>query len=1357
MAKKNSKQAAKTTQRAKPAVRQTTGSAPPAKGSTLESDDVTTEARSERAGPPVVGIGASAGGLDAFKGFFAAMPADSGLAFVLIPHLDPKHESLMVELLTRCTTMQVVEAADGMAVEANHVYVIPPNKYLTMSDGTLRLTGPVERGGPQTSIDLFFRSLANDKQEKAVCIILSGTGSHGSLGLKAVKAAGGMAMVQDPKTAESRGMPESAIATGQVDYVLPVGKMPEALLQYIQHYCGNEVKTGEEGTEGADHLNQVMELLRANTKIDFRYYRKSMFVRRIERRMSLGHFHQMADYVTFLRTHPAEFHQLFRDLLISVTTFFRDPQAFQTLETEVIAPLIRTKGPDSPVRVWSAGCATGEEPYSVGMLLLEQLAAAQKSCHVQVFATDVDEAALDTARQGIYPENIATDVSPDRLAQFFTRATDGRYHVSKALREIVVFARQSLITDAPFSKLDLIVCRNVLIYLEPEVQKKVLALLHFSLNEGGALFLGPSETIGRHTDLFEPVSQKHCIFRRIGPARPERVEVPITALVGPLNPARHLMPATTIQPVNFAEMTRRLLLDEFAPPALLINRNYEILYFFGDTDSYLAFSTGEPTRDLMLLARPGLQTKLRSAIHKTLQENGPVSLATRIKRKDGNHPVIVTIRPVQNPQGKEGKDGLLLVTFQDGAQDQMPSHASESAEEESAVRQLEGELKATREDFQSAIEELASSNEQLKVSNEEAMSMNEELQSANEELETSKEELQSLNEELSTVNNQLQDKLAELETANNDLANLLRCTEVGIVFLDNEFRIQRFTHPATRLLNLISTDLRRPISHITPKFPDSTLPQDIEQALRTSTPHEKQVQTPDGCWWNLRISLYRTLDNRIDGIVLTFTDVTQVRQADELTRRLATVLRDSNDAVYVHDFNGKISAWNRGAKQMFGYSEAEVLRMNAEQLVPEQERDRVRSFWEQLRRGKSVQSWETQRRTVEGRILDVCVTATALFDEMGQPIAIAKTERDITEQKRVHTQLEKEVEQRTAALRKSQEELATILQTAADAIITIDLKGIVQSVNAAAGQMFGYLTTEMIGQNVKILMPPPFRDEHDGYLEHYHQTGVAKIIGIGREVVAQRKDGSVFPVELAVSNVDHLDLFTGILRDISRRKELEREVLEIASLEQQRIGQDLHDSVGQEVTALNILVGDLAETAHTDPSHATLTINRMVKGLHRCQDELRTVMRGLMPVAVDSEGLMAALSDLAEDTSKKWNVTCKFDCPEPVAVTDNLSATHLFLIAQEAVHNAIKHGKPRNVQISLEKNHTLLLSVRDDGIGMPTQPTDSKGGLGLRIMRNRATIIGALLTVQSAEPTGTIIQCALVRMNRETKPEKQTR
>ncbi len=567
----------------------------------------------------VAGLVASAGGLDAFKKFFVAMPADSGIAFVLIPHLDPTHESLMVELLTRHTSMPVVEAADGMAVEPNRVYVIPPNKNMTISGSVLRLTGPVPRGNWQTSIDLFLRSLADDQQEKAICVILSGTGSHGTLGLSAVKAAGGMAMVQDPETANYTTMPESAIATGLADFVLPVEQMPDALVKYVQHgHVGGGRIVATVG-ENQDDLNQVLALLRARTKFDFHCYRKKTLGRRLQRRMGLSRFDNVAEYLAHLREDPVEVQRLARDLLVSVTSFFRDPDAYSTLEAEVIAPLIKAKDADAPLRVWVPGCATGEEPYSLAMLLLEHQSAAQSSCRLQIFATDVDESALAVARRGTYPEGISADVSSERLARFFTRVNESAWKISKQVRATVTFAVQNLITDAPFSRMDLITCRNILIYVEPEMEKKIVTLFHFSLKEGGYLFLGPSETVGRQTNLFEPVSKKWRIYRRIGPARADGLQFPAMQT----EPRRATPPPASRSqaPSRLAELAQDAVLRRFGLACVVINREQDVLLFAGPTQDYLVQPGGPPTQHLLSLSRKALEPKLQILVRRAIRDN----------------------------------------------------------------------------------------------------------------------------------------------------------------------------------------------------------------------------------------------------------------------------------------------------------------------------------------------------------------------------------------------------------------------------------------------------------------------------------------------------------------------------------------------------------------------------------------------------------------------------------------------------------------------------------------------------------------------------------------------------------------
>ncbi len=1188
----------------------------------------------------MVGICASAGGLDAFKKFFAAMPRESGIAFVLVPHLDPNHQSLMPELIARQTTMAVVEASDGMPVEANHVYIIPPNKYMTIADGALRLTGPVERRGAQTSIDPFLRSLADDQQENAICIILSGTGSHGTLGLKAVKANGGMAMVQDPKTAEYDRMPQNAIATGLADYILPVDQMPQALIRYAWHFYINGGQKSAGFSEAPDYLNQLMSLLRARTKFDFRFYRKKMLVRRIERRMGLKHYEELSSYLAFLRENSDEVKLLAQDLLISVTDFFRDEDAFRIMETQVIAPLVRAKEPDTPIRVWVPACSTGEEPYSLGMLLLDQLAVAQKSCRVQIFATDVDEGALEVARQAIYPESVAADLAPERLERFFNHM-EPAYQVNKPLREAVVFAQQNLITDAPFSKLDLISCRNVLIYLEPEVQKKIISLLHFALNPGGYLFLGPSETIGRQVDLFEPISKKWRIYRRTGRIRPERVEFPIASKMETASPMRRLVDPGLARTMGYAELTQRSLLEDFAPAAVLIDRKYQILYFFGPTTRFLDVPTGEPTQDLMMMARDGLRTTLRSAILKAIREAKAIRIDDAQVKRNGTYcRVAVTIKPLQDPRDSEG---LLLITFQDIAQDVPPPRPPQTVAEESFVRQLETELKATREDLQSTIEEMESSNEELKASNEEVMSMNEELQSTNEELETSKEELQSLNEEISTINNQLNDKLEELESTNNDLANLLNCTDIATVFLDPSLRIKRFTPATTRLLKLIPADVGRPIGDFAPSFTDAQLLSDAARVLRDLTPSDQEVQSQDGRWWVRRIVPYRTLDNRIEGVVLTFNDISFQKQAQDLL-------------------------------------------------------------------GKEVEN-----RTAE----------------------LASSNQKLRQENVEHLRAVESLRDREARLR-------AIFETVVDAIITIDDHGLIQSVNPATEKMFGYREIELIGKNMDRLMSSPYREAHEGYLTPFLQTGEKRIIDSGLEVSCRRKDGTLFPADLTISEM-HEDrrLFTGILHDLTRRKLLEREIVEIATAEQRRIGEDLHDNVGQELTALGLLMESLVESIERH-SRADLDLARkVVQGLNRVFGHVRSISRGLVPGETDVRGLPAALEELAARVSEDAGVRCTFYSETFSEIENELKARHLYLIAQEACSNALRHGHAKNIEIGLHfRNEHLALTIKDDGSGLPDHP---KEGLGLRIMRNRASVIQATLSIEPLKPHGTVVTCTLFK------------
>jgi two-component system CheB/CheR fusion protein len=855
----------------------TVRSAPQA-GQARPQPDGRAFAKRESVDFPVVGLGASAGGLDAFKKFFDALPADCGMAFVLIQHLDPKHQSMMVDLLTGHTPMKVLQAADGVQLERDHAYLIPPGAYLAIKDGTLRLSKPRERHGARMPFDFFLRSLAEECGERAICAILSGTGTDGSLGLKAVKDKGGLVIVQDPEEAAFDGMPRSAIRSGGADLVLAVAKIPQALVRYSRQ---NYVKNGSEGLRAPDTVQEafadIIDLLAAKTPHDFSLYKQGTLQRRIERRMALAGLDSSPGYLQVLREHAAERELLAKDLLINVTHFFRDPAAFDLLAETVIPDLVQRQTLDRPLRIWVPGCSTGEEAYSIAMLFLEQIAAAKRNIKLQVFASDIDADCVAFARNGIYPESIEADVTPTRLARFFTKE-DHHYQVVRELRETVVFTGQSLLADAPFSRLDLVSCRNLLIYLSPEAQRKILSLFHFALREGGVLFLGSSETVGGVSDRFEPISKKHRIYRHVGRSRPGDVEFPRGSSDPVRMPAKGIAQQTTHRRLGFGELSQRALLDAYAPASVLINAKHEGLYYFGSADRYLKIVSGEDTRDVLAMAREGLRAKLRSAIQRAKEDKARVTVTGAQVKRDG---CVIGVSIAALPVESDG-EGLLLVSFIDDPAPELRSAApNETAADASRVTQLEQELEATREELQSAIRDLEIANEEQKAINEEAMSVNEEFQSTNEELETSKEELQSLNEELTALNSQLQETVEQQRATSNDLQNILNSTDVATLFLDADLNIRFFTPAAKSLFNVIASDVGRPIADLTRRFADGDLMADARAVLASQAPIRREVKDDGGGWFMRGMLPYRSDDSSIEGVVITFAGISEIKAAEQ--------------------------------------------------------------------------------------------------------------------------------------------------------------------------------------------------------------------------------------------------------------------------------------------------------------------------------------------------------------------------------------------------------------------------------------------------------------------------------------------
>ena len=840
----------------------------------------------------VVGIGASAGGLEACRKLLSALPAGNGMAFVLVQHLDPTHESLMAELLAASTPMTVLQATDGMPVEPDHLYVIPPGTYLAAGGGCLHLSPPQAPHGSRLPFDFLLHSLAESYGARAVAVVLSGTGADGSLGLQSVKKEGGLVIAQDPDEAAFNGMPDNAIQTGAVDLVLPIAAIPGALVEHNRQSAQTQsaqtqsaqttTAAGETPPNRAkDCLPRIIELLRANTAHDFSLYKEGTLRRRIERRMAMAAVatDDMEHYLDVLNHDPDEIHLLAKELLINVTSFFRDQKVFDLLAQKIVPDLVARSTPDQPLRIWIAGCSTGEETYSFGMLFQEEIARTRPNLKLQIFASDVDPDAIAIAREGFYPATIAADLSPARLSRFFIHESEG-YRVLPELRAAVIFAVQDVLSDPPFSRLDLVSCRNLLIYLLPEAQAKLISLFHFALSENGILVLGTAETAGNASGRFDTISEPERIYRRIGRSRlGEFGSLMRTTDVARPRPRPDQGPAPSRQ-AALAARCQRLVLDHYAPAAVLINRKHECLFSLGPTERYLRVAPGHPTHDLLALAHPGLRTRLRAAIQQAIQDNDRVvTAAALLSWKGQTLSFTIDVRPV-SAEGEE----LLLVCFVEAPKHPEPAKGLPVLPEEvTRVVELEQELQTTRTELQNAIRNLETSVEEQKALNEEALSVNEEFQSANEELLTSKEELQSLNEELVALNGQLQESLERQRTTANDLQNILYSTDVATLFLDSALNIRFFT-PATRLLfNLIPSDVGRPLADLYSLAADTALLNDARTVLQTLTPIEHEIEARTGAWYLRRILPYRTKDNHVEGVIITFVDVTErKRSADAL-------------------------------------------------------------------------------------------------------------------------------------------------------------------------------------------------------------------------------------------------------------------------------------------------------------------------------------------------------------------------------------------------------------------------------------------------------------------------------------------
>jgi two-component system CheB/CheR fusion protein len=1347
---------------------------------------------------PVIGLGASAGGLQALKDFFTHMPAESGMAFVVIMHLSPKHESHAAALLQATTEMPVTQVNESVRVSPNHVYVIPPTKNLEMSDGQINLTEPEPlHGGKQVAVDRFFRTLGDTHKQMAVGIVLSGMGSDGTNGLKRIKEQNGLAFAQDPKDAEHDSMPRHAINSGLVDFVLPVASMPDKLIEIWRNASRIKLPPETEpppvvSQEDADEaaLRDIFMLLRSHTGHDFTHYKRATVLRRIERRLQVNQLLELTAYRGFMREHPMEAQALLKDLLISVTNFFRDRAAFDELEREVVPLLFHEKTTGDQVRVWVAGCATGEEAYSVAMLLLEYAERLQSPPAIQVFATDIDEAAIATAREGSYTETIEADVSMERLRRFFTKEPGG-YHIKKNVRERVLFTVHNLIKDPPFSKLDAISCRNLLIYLNREAQVHIFEVFHFVLLPNGFLFLGNSESAEGAANLFATADKKQRIFRAESVAR-ARSRVPSLPLSVPL--PQGSAPQTTgtreRQKISFGELHQKLL-EQYAPPSVIINAAYDIVHLSDRAGRFLQFVGGEPSHNLLKVVHPELRIELRTVLFQATQSGKSFEArGVRIKRDEHDFYVNMIARPVSDDATGTAHNYFLVLFDEVEGLAGTESGVQSAGESEPVMRLLEEELQRSKEEHQATIEQYETQTEELKASNEEMQAMNEELRSATEELETGKEELQSVNEEIQTINSELKQNIDELAIANSDLQNLITSTDLATIFVDSDLNIRFFTPRAQDLFNLIPSDVGRSLSDITHKLYYADMLQDVGQVLEDSHKTEREVESRDRRWYIAQVTPYHAAADGIKGVILTFIDFTARRHAEgsllEARERLGLLVDSAMDhAIYTMDANGRIDYWNTGAQALFGYTENEVVGKSAALLFTPEDRERQeleREMREASEHGSvNDERWYTRK---DGTRFYASGFLSLLSDERlkaGAAHGYAMIARDLTEQK--------------TAADESIRFQAHLLDTVEQSVIATNLDGIVIYWNQFAQTLYGWTAEEAIGRQIIELTTPEMWVEPA--LEIMSRLRQGK--SWAGEFNVQRRDGTTFPAQIInspiIDNEGNLIGIVGVSTNISERKqaeetlrsseaelqrshqELERRVEERTAalsemnavlqeevrerrrieaervellrrivfaqeVERRRIAREMHDQFGQQLTALKLKLDAMKEDCDENEK-LCVQVEALQTLATQLDVDVDHMVWEIRPMALDDLGLQAALSSYVQNWSKHFGIQVELHASgmDKGRFTPEIE-TALYRIAQEALNNVAKHAEAKTVAVVLERRaNQVSLIIEDNGRGFDLQQVlgADDAGLGLIGMRERAALVGGTIEIESQPDDGTTV------------------